>query len=75
MADKVINVDIRTNTSGVKSLKTELRETLELLQKTNDPKQFEALSEKAAELKDRMVSVNEAVNALTTWSKYEKVNK
>jgi hypothetical protein len=75
MADKVINVDIRTNTSGVKSLKTELRETLELLQKTNDPKQFEALSEKAAELKDRMVSVNEAVNALTTGSKYEKVTK
>jgi hypothetical protein len=75
MADKVINVDIITNTTGVKSLKTELRETIQLLQQTTDPKQFEALSEKAAQLKDRMAEVNESVNALATGSKYEKVTK
>jgi len=75
MADKVINVDIRTNTSGVKSLKAELRETIQLLQQTTDPKAFEQLSLKAADLKDRMAEVNEQVNALATGSKYEKVSK
>ena len=75
MADKIINVDIRTNTTGVKSLKTELRETIQLLQQTTDPKAFEQLSLKAAELKDRMAEVNESVNALATGSKYEKVTK
>jgi len=75
MADKIINVDIRTNTTGVKSLKTELRETIQLLQQTTDPKAFEQLSLKAADLKDRMAEVNEQVNALASGSKYEKVSK
>jgi len=74
MADKIINVDIKTNTSGVKSLKAELRETIQLLQQTTDPKQFEQLSLKAAELKDKMAEVNEQVNALASGSKYEKVS-
>lgn len=75
MADKVINVDIKTNTEGVKSLKQELRETVEQLQRMpSGTKEFEAMTLKAAELKDKMADVNEQINVFASGSKYEQVS-
>lgn len=75
MADKVINVDIKTNTEGVKSLKQELRETVEQLQRMpSGTKEFEAMTLRAAELKDKMADVNEQINVFASGSKYEQVS-
>jgi hypothetical protein len=74
MADKVINVDIKTNVTGVKNLRTELRETKEALQQATDPAQVDRLVRKAAELQDKMQDVNEQVAVFASGSKYEQVN-
>ena len=75
MADKVINVDIKTNTEGVKSLKQELRETVEQLQRMESgTKEFEQLTLKAAELQDKMADVNEQISVFASGSKYEQVS-
>jgi hypothetical protein len=75
MADKVINIDIKTNTEGVKSLKQELRETVQALQQMPaGTKEFEEMTMKAAELKDRMADVNEQINVFASGSKYERVS-
>ena len=75
MADKVINIDIKTNTEGVKSLKQELRETVEQLQRMDSgTKEFEELTLRAAELKDKMADVNEQINVFASGSKYEQVS-
>jgi hypothetical protein len=74
--EKNININITANTTGVKSLKQELRETITALQQIPEgTAEFNTMAEKAAELKDRMAGVNEQVNALATGSKYEKVTK
>lgn len=74
--DKNININISANTTGIKSLKAELRETITALQQIPEGSaEFDALAEKAADLKDRMAGVNEQVNALASGSKYEKVTK
>lgn len=75
MADKVINIDIKTNTEGVKSLKQELRETVQALQQMDaGTEEFEQMTLKAAELKDRMADVNEQINVFASGSKYERVS-
>jgi hypothetical protein len=74
MADKVINVDIKTNVTGVKNLRTELRETKEALQQATDPAQVDRLVRKAAELQDKMQDVNEQIAVFASGSKYEQVN-
>jgi hypothetical protein len=73
MADKVIDVEIRTNTTGIKSLRQELRETTIALQQATDPKYIEELQQKAGQLKDRMMDVNAEINAMASGSKFERV--
>ena len=73
--DKTINVDIKANTSGVKSLKQELRETVQALQQLEvGTAEFDRLNQRAAEIKDKMAEVNEQVAVFATGSKYEKVS-
>jgi hypothetical protein len=74
MADKVIDVEIRTNTTGIKSLRQELRETTIALQQATDPKYIEELQQKAGQLKDRMMDVNAEINAMASGSKFERVS-
>ena len=75
MADKVIDVEIRTNTTGVKSLRQELRETVMQLQQLEvGTQEFERLNQKAAEIKDKMAEVNEQIAVMATGSKFEKVS-
>ena len=74
--EKNININVTANTTGVKSLKQELRETIQALQQAEmGSAQFDTLSQKAANLKDKMAEVNEQVNALASGSKYELVSK
>jgi hypothetical protein len=75
MADKVINVEVKTDVSGVKSLKQELRETvMQLQQMEAGTEEFDRMTLKAAELKDRMADVNEQINVFASGSKYERVS-
>jgi len=75
MADKVINVEVKTDVSGVKSLKQELRETVQALQNMEQgTEEFEQMTLKAAALKDQMSDVNEQINVFASGSKYEQVS-
>jgi hypothetical protein len=74
MADKVIDVEIRTNTTGIKSLRQELRETTIALQQATDPALIERLQQKAGELKDTMQDVNATIEA-TAGSATENLAK
>ncbi len=73
--EKNININVTANTSGVKSLRSELRETIQELQKAEiGTAEFDRLNQKAAQLKDRMAEVNEQVAVFATGSKYEQVS-
>ena len=74
MADKVIDVEIRTNTTGIKSLRQELRETTIALQQATDPALIERLQQKAGELKDTMQDLNATIEA-TAGSATENLAK
>lgn len=74
MADKVIDVEIRTNTTGIKSLRQELRETTIALQQATDPALIERLQQKAGQLKDTMQDVNATIEA-TAGSATENLAK
>jgi hypothetical protein len=75
MENKVINVEVKTDVSGVKSLKQELRETVQALQSMESgTEEFDRMTLKAAELKDRMADVNEQINVFASGSKYERVS-
>jgi hypothetical protein len=75
MENKVINVEVKTDVSGVKSLKQELRETVQALQNMESgTEEFDRMTLKAAELKDRMSDVNEQINVFASGSKYERVS-
>jgi hypothetical protein len=74
MADKVIDVEIRTNTTGIKSLRQELRETTIALQQATDPALIERLQQKAGSLKDTMQDVNNTISA-TAGSATENLAK
>jgi len=72
--EKNININVTANTSGVKSLRQELREVTIALQQATDPKEFDKLSVKAGELKDRMADVNAEINAMASGSKFEQIS-
>lgn len=74
MADKVIDVEIRTNTTGIKTLRQELRETTIALQQATDPALIERLQQKAGSLKDTMQDVNNTISA-TAGSATENLAK
>jgi hypothetical protein len=75
MADNTIKINVEVDDRPVKSLKAELRETIQQLQQTDlGSAQFDALNQKAAALKDRMAEVNEQVAVFATGSKYEQVS-
>ena len=72
--DKTINIDIKANTTGVKSLKQELRETVQQLQQLEvGTAEFDRLNSRASEIRDKMAEVNEQIAVFATGSKYEKV--
>lgn len=73
--DKNIKVNIQADTTGVKSLRAELREVMNELQRAElGSAEFDRLNAKAAGLKDRMAEVNEQVAVFATGSKYEQVS-
>ena len=74
MADQRIKIKIDVDNQPIKSLKAELRETVQALQQTElGTEKFEQLNAKAAELKDKMAEVNEQIAVFATGSKYEQV--
>ena len=75
MADNTIKINVEVDDRPVKSLKAELRETIQQLQQTEiGTEAFDKLNQKAAALKDRMTEVNEQVAVFATGSKYEQVS-
>jgi hypothetical protein len=75
MADNTIKINVEVDDKPVKSLKAELRETIDQLQRAElGTEAFEKLNQKAAELKDKMAEVNEQVAVFATGSKYEQVS-
>ena len=73
MAEATININVKANDTGVKSLKLQLREATEaaqLLSEAGGPDFDEAIL-KASELKDRMNDVNEQIGVLTAGGKFE----
>jgi hypothetical protein len=75
MADNTIKIKVEVDDKPVKSLKAELRETIDQLQRTElGTEAFDKLNQKAAELKDKMAEVNEQVAVFATGSKYEQVS-
>ena len=74
MADNTIKIKVEVDDKPVKSLKAELRETIQQLQQAElGTEAFDKLNQKAAALKDRMAEVNEQVAVFATGSKYEQV--
>jgi len=75
MADNTIKINVEVDDRPVKSLKAELRETIQQLQQAEiGTEAFDKLNQKAAALKDRMAEVNEQVAVFATGSKYEAVS-
>ena len=75
MADNTIKINVEVDDKPVKSLKAELRETIQQLQQAElGTEAFDKLNQKAAALKDRMAEVNEQVAVFATGSKYEQVS-
>ena len=75
MAENTIKINVEVDDKPVKSLKAELRETIDQLQRAElGTEAFEKLNQKAAELKDKMAEVNEQVAVFATGSKYEQVS-
>jgi hypothetical protein len=73
--EKNIKVNIQADTTGVKSLRAELREVMNELQRAElGTAEFDRLNAKAASLKDKMAEVNEQVAVFATGSKYEQVS-
>lgn len=75
MAENTIKINVEVDDKPVKSLKAELRETIQQLQQAEiGTEAFDKLNQKAAALKDRMAEVNEQVAVFATGSKYEAVS-
>ena len=75
MADNTIKIKVDVDDRPIKSLKAELRETIQQLQQAElGTEAFDKLNQKAAALKDRMTEVNEQVAVFATGSKYEQVS-
>ena len=75
MADNTIKIKVEVDDKPVKTLKAELRETIDQLQRTElGTEAFDKLNQKASELRDKMNEVNEQVAVFATGSKYEQVS-
>jgi hypothetical protein len=75
MATKNIDVKINVDSNPVKSLKQELRETVQQLQNMESgTKEFEKMTIKAAELKDKIADTNEQIAVFASGSKYEQAS-
>jgi SMC interacting uncharacterized protein involved in chromosome segregation len=73
MADNTIKINVEVDDKPVKSLKAELRETIDQLQRAElGTEAFEKLNQKAAELKDKMAEVNEQVAVFATGQSTSK---
>lgn len=75
--EKVVKIKIETDSTPVKNLKTELRESLELAQKLAtaevvDQEALQAAIQRTAELKDAIADVNEQVDQFASGSKFEQ---
>ena len=74
MAENTIKIKIDVDEKPIKSLKAELRETVQALQQAElGTDAFDRLNARAAELKDKMAEVNEQIAVFATGSKYEQV--
>lgn len=73
MEEYKIKIGIDVDDKPIKSLKLELRETIEALQMAESgTEEFEKLNYKAAELRDKMADINEQVSVFASGSKYEQ---
>lgn len=73
--EHTIKINIQADDKPVKSLKAELKETVQQLQRMDQgSEEFTKLTQKAAELKDQMADVNEQVNVFASGSKYEQAS-
>ncbi len=68
-------IDVNVNSSGVTSLRAELKKTVaELQQLEVGTAKFDELNAKAAGIRDKMSEVNEQIAVMASGSKYEKVS-
>jgi len=68
-------VNVNVKSEGVTSLRAELRKvTTELQQLEAGSEAFNKLNQRASEIKDRMMEVNEQIAVFATGSKYERVS-
>lgn len=75
MSENRIKVRVDVDQAPVKSLKAELRETINLMGTLPaESEKFQSLVAKAASLKDKMAEVNEQVAVFATGSNYEMVS-
>jgi hypothetical protein len=75
MADQTIKIKIDVDNQPIKSLKSELRETVQQLQQMDQgSEEFAKMTQKAAELKDQIADVNEQINVFASGSKYEQAS-
>lgn len=76
----VIGVKVEPELSGIRKLKTELRDVKDqiadaMAMDNIDPSKIQALTARAGELKDQMVDINEQVNIMASGSKFEAMGK
>lgn len=75
MAENTIKYTIDIDAQPVKSLKLELRETVEQLQRMDaGSAEFEKMTIKAAELRDKIADTNEQIAVFASGSKYEQAS-
>ena len=71
--ETTIKIRIEADEQPIKSLRAELKETINALYQTEAGSEaFDKLTQKAALLKDQMADVNEQVNVFASGSKYEQ---
>jgi hypothetical protein len=73
MANKEINIKVKTETSGLTQLRNELKAVKSELLEATDPNRMVELNARAAELTDSMADLNEEVKAFQ-GSKFEQVS-
>ena len=75
MSESTIKIDIEVNDAPVKSLKTQLRETIDQMGLVgSSSEEFDKLTARAAVFQDKINEVNEQVAVFSTGSNYEIVS-
>ena len=75
MSESTIKIDIEVNDAPVKSLKTQLRETIDQMGLVgSSSEEFDKLTARAAAFQDKINEVNEQVAVFSTGSNYEIVS-